>query len=103
MQAFDSLTCEILIDKLSHHGVRGEQLCCRLCQKYDSRIASIATFNKHEELITFANDSSLGAPKTSEDSFTLRLQTMTEEIYYWFDNDLLAMNVKNTDLIILPV
>ncbi|XP_065559597.1 uncharacterized protein LOC136026822 [Artemia franciscana] len=47
-----------------------------------------------------ADDSTLGVAAPDESSLILKLQLMTENIYHWFDVNLLALNVKKSSLLI---
>ena len=75
-------------------------LYCGLCHKYHPGVAPLAASNKHEELLEFADDSTLGASATEEKFLILKLQTMAEKVYNWFDSTRLAMNVKKPHLLI---
>ena len=55
---------------------------------------------QHEELFAFTVDSTLGTAAPDESSLILRLQLMTENIYHWFDANLLVLNVKTLFLLI---
>ena len=74
--------------------------CCHLCQKGDAVVEALDTPGQHEELFAFADDTTLGAAAPDESSLILKLQLMTENIYRWFDANLLALNVKKLFLLI---
>ena len=58
------------------------------------------TPDSQEELIAFADDTTLGAAALDESSLILKLQAMTEKILFWFDINQLALNVKKPYLLI---
>ena len=62
----------------------------------------VFTSDSREELIAFADDTTLGAAASDESSPILKLQAVTEKILFWFDPNQLALNVKQSYLLIFP-
>ena len=75
-------------------------VCCGLCHKCYSQTMSASTSDSREELVAFADDTTLGAAAPDESSLILKLQAMTEKILNWFDINQLALNVKKSYLLI---
>ena len=78
-------------------------VCCGLCQKSYSQSTLMFTPDSREELIAFADDTTLGAAALDESSLILKLQAMTEKILFWFDINQLTLNVKKSYLLIFLV
>jgi len=55
---------------------------------------ALALPGQYKKLFAFANDSTLRAAAPDESSLFLKLQLMTENMYNWFDANLLGLNVK---------
>jgi len=60
----------------------------------------VFTSDSREELIAFADDTTLGAAALDESSLILKLQAMLEKIFIWFNINKLALNVKKSYVLI---
>ena len=60
----------------------------------------MSTPDSQEELIAFADETTLGAEAPDESSLILKLQAITEKILFWFDINQLTLNVKKSYLLI---
>ena len=73
---------------------------CGLCHKSYSQSTLVFTPDNREELIAFADDTTLGAAAPDKSSLILKLQAMTEKILFWFDINQLTLNLKKSYLLI---